>query len=509
MEVRELRRDEILSALHVIWEVFVSDVSLLYTREGVEKFRESVRYANVFRLYESREIVMFGAFEEGELAGAISVWSQGRIDLFCVKKEWQGRGCGRRLFEAARSHCLRVLRLARMTVEAPPNALAVCQHLGMRVAGAEQIVDGIRYVPMEMYIDEKSLGSPGARDLREAQAGRDSSKTNLVIAGIVTAAFLFLLLLLVMLILFTGMVFRTIGRQRQNERYYQEWPYDEFYDYFYDGFYGGGAYNGRSSGGEEEPMKVGLDLISPHVEEDLPYEIEEDNYAFMDEERQTAYIDFFVQYPVVNGLSESLEKKVNEILKECAMESVEEIYENPSQEMKEKVLESVSPVLASYVQYKVCYASESFLSVAFEDYSYRGNIGEYEQNFRTVNINLNDGAIYELTDIVNVSDQFTKMWIGRMRSRDGHEDVFSELTEEELRETLLGDSMGGVYVTEFFMDGAGLNVGYDLHYEAGDPDDVGYTWLMAVLGLPELEPYAKESPFWDSIDSIEAWESNN
>ena len=56
-----------------------------------------------------------------------------------------------------------------------------------------------------------------------------------------------------------------------------------------------------------------------------------------------------------------------------------------------------------------------------------------------------------------------------------------------------------MYVTEFFVDGEGMNVGYDLHYEDGDPDDVGYTWLVTALGLPELEPYAKESTFWDSV----------
>ena len=86
MEVRELRREEILSALHVIWEVFVSDVAPLYTREGVARFRESVRYDYVLRLYESREIAMFGAFEGKELAGTVSVWKNGHIFMFYVKK---------------------------------------------------------------------------------------------------------------------------------------------------------------------------------------------------------------------------------------------------------------------------------------------------------------------------------------------------------------------------------------------------------------------------------------
>ena len=45
-------------------------------------------------------------------------------------------------------------------------------------------------------------------------------------------------------------------------------------------------------------------------------------------------------------------------------------------------------------------------------------------------------------------------------------------------------------------------MGYDLHYEDGDPDDVGYTWLVTVLGLSELEPYAKESTFWNSVEPV-------
>ena len=45
-------------------------------------------------------------------------------------------------------------------------------------------------------------------------------------------------------------------------------------------------------------------------------------------------------------------------MKNCALQTVDKIYDNRSDEMKERVLSSSQPALVSYVKYKVAYASE-------------------------------------------------------------------------------------------------------------------------------------------------------
>ena len=44
MFVRPLNPDEVLSALHLIWEVYASDVAPLQNPEAVAGFRELIRY---------------------------------------------------------------------------------------------------------------------------------------------------------------------------------------------------------------------------------------------------------------------------------------------------------------------------------------------------------------------------------------------------------------------------------------------------------------------------------
>lgn len=85
----------------------------------------------------------------------------------------------------------------------------------------------------------------------------------------------------------------------------------------------------------------------------------------------------------ISGLKDAkAEEKVNEALKNCALQTVDKIYDNPSDEMKERVLSSSQPALVSYVKYKVTYASEDLLSVAFEDYSYQGGAEYSDQDLR-------------------------------------------------------------------------------------------------------------------------------
>lgn len=466
MYVRELNQQEILPALHLVWEVFAEDVAPCYTPEGVAEFQRFIKYENISRMYQSREITMFGAFDEGGLVGIIAVRSAAHICLFFVKSVCQGRGIGRMLFQTVQNYCTQRLRAGRITVNAAPNAVPKYIHMGMRQTGGEQFDRGMRYVPMEMYV----FPPP-------AQTSGNHNQTPFIIAGIVIVILLIALLVIGGIMAVIRGVLRPSVESNNWERYQEDWWEGDYFDDDYTDY-------------PQEDEVMGLDGIIEYIEEDLSYSIEEDRYVFYDSEKQYTWIDFDIKYPKITGLDSEAADAVNQILESCAMETVDKIYTNPSDEMKEKILKTAYPTLISYVDYKVCYASDEFLSVAFEDNNCQGDEEAYHQNLRTVNINLQNGQVYQLSELIDVNDDaFVELWLERIQEDENSSGYFSELDAEEIKRTLAGDSLGGVYVVNFFLDNTGINIGYDLNYEIGDSNDIGYSWLVTALEGEEIIDY--------------------
>ena len=211
-------------------------------------------------------------------------------------------------------------------------------------------------------------------------------------------------------------------------------------------------------------------------------------------------IQFQVNYPKISGLGDaSVEKKVNEILKARAMETVKRIYDDPVPEIKERVLGEEYPVLMDYVDFKVCYASENVLSVVYEDYGYEGGQDYYVQHLRTCNISLKDGKVYEVKDIVELNDVFMEDWLTRMKNEAGDDLLLSEADSEMLKRALEGDSQNGVYHVNFFLDAEGIEIGFDLNYESDDENDRGYVWVTAPFTFEEIERYARGSDLWKEL----------
>lgn len=71
MDTRILKEQELLPALHLVWEVFAEEVAPSYSPEGVEKFRNFIKYDNICPMFRRGEILFFGAFEDNELKGTM------------------------------------------------------------------------------------------------------------------------------------------------------------------------------------------------------------------------------------------------------------------------------------------------------------------------------------------------------------------------------------------------------------------------------------------------------
>ncbi len=258
--------------------------------------------------------------------------------------------------------------------------------------------------------------------------------------------------------------------------------------------------DGREDDQNEEET-TGTDGIRAFVDEGITYEIDEDQYVFTGDESSSVYLDFYVKYPVITGLSDpETEKNVNAAIQSCAKATVTEIYEEPSVEIRERVLGARVPALVSYVEYKVCYANEDFLSIVFDDNSYKGSEEYLDMSLRTLNISLKDATVYQVKDIVELNDEFMDDWLSGMREEAENDAFLSELDEEELRNALAGEDESGVYVPNFFVSADGMEIGFDLNYPADDSHDLGYIWVTAPLSQEQLEAYQTDSSFWKLIE---------
>lgn len=477
MIVRRLGQEEILPALHLIWEVFAVDTAPCYTPQGVVEFQKFIKYENIMRQTAEKNMVFFGAFEGEELLGAGAVQTTGHICLFFVKKNYQKKGIGRMLFHAMCQYCAQGLAVAKITVNAAPGSVEAYRHLGMRETAMEEVAGGIRFTPMEMMI------SPGM-----VPSAPPKKKNVWLIAAVAAGCLLTLFLTAVVLVNVAREAGEDIRMERHSGGYSGsgEGNSDDYPDY-----------DGEDDWNTEELS--GIEAIPEYEAENLNYEAVEDSYTYQPKDTTRTAIQFEVYFPKLNGLDEKVEDKVNQSLKDCAMESVERLYLNPSAETKEEVLGQEYPVLASFVDYKVTYMSEDFISVVFQDYNYRIDGNSYQVTLRTRNISLKDGTVYEVKDIVKLDDVFIEEWLDSMRSEADGDQILSELSLEDLKAVLSGEDKGGVYLDNFFADADGLEIGLSLEYPEGDVNDAGYGWVTAPFEISALEDYKTDSNFWNYI----------
>ncbi len=144
-------------AVDLVLSVFDQFVGPQYPSEGVAEFR---KYVNVEALSErlGGGSFAFTAKSNGRMIGFIEVRDQSHVAMFFVLEEFQGRGVGRALMEAAMAKSQESDReVKEITVNSSPNSVDCYQALGFSPTSKEQAKNGMRFTPMA-----KSLSGPAA-----------------------------------------------------------------------------------------------------------------------------------------------------------------------------------------------------------------------------------------------------------------------------------------------------------------------------------------------------------
>ncbi len=147
-----MQRGEEKAVMEVVHSSFSAFVAPEYPAKGVEAFQA---FANEEALKQRCSCggFVFTARNDDGLVGVIEMRDCRHVALFFVDAAFQGRGVGRELLALSVEECRkRNRRLKEITVNASPNAVEAYKKMGFIPGKEEQMLHGIRFVPMTLLL---------------------------------------------------------------------------------------------------------------------------------------------------------------------------------------------------------------------------------------------------------------------------------------------------------------------------------------------------------------------
>lgn len=147
VEIRPIENDEWEDAMGLAWKTFLRFEGDVYTKEGIDNFRDFVTDQVLRRMFLVGEYIVFGAFFRGEMIGVISLRNKEHVSLLFVDEEYHRNGVGKKLLEELVAF-ERGIGGYRLTVNSSPYAVDFYHKVGFVDTNLQQIKDGITYTPM-------------------------------------------------------------------------------------------------------------------------------------------------------------------------------------------------------------------------------------------------------------------------------------------------------------------------------------------------------------------------
>ncbi len=133
--------------IDVVREVFDRYVAPDFPQEGVDEFYKFANVESLAKRSSSNCFTMIGC-QDGKTVGVIEIRDMSHISMFFVKSAYQQKGIGKALFLEALSIIKKDKDIHEVTVKSALNAVTVYECLGFQRQDKEQLVNGIRFIPM-------------------------------------------------------------------------------------------------------------------------------------------------------------------------------------------------------------------------------------------------------------------------------------------------------------------------------------------------------------------------
>lgn len=141
MEIMQIESSNLSQITQLVSDVFMKFEAPDYSDEGIKAFFDTAINNQEYM----HSLVVYGAYIDDKLVGTIATRDNGNhIALFFVDGAYHNQGIGRKLFEVV----VQKATSDRITVNSSPYAKDIYHHLGFKDTAEEQIVTGIRFIPM-------------------------------------------------------------------------------------------------------------------------------------------------------------------------------------------------------------------------------------------------------------------------------------------------------------------------------------------------------------------------
>lgn len=216
-----------------------------------------------------------------------------------------------------------------------------------------------------------------------------------------------------------------------------------------------------------------------------------------------------VEYPYLEGIDDEMQEQLNTLMYDTAMDRVYYWHLNPSEEVK-GYQEEVFSIFCSDVNCYATYHSQYLLSLDYQEYYSAGNpVWATNGTERALTVDLVTGESYALSDILEINRDFVRLWDKSLSDRldaeyGDDEDLgillswFTQSDEETNQEFFCRPFF---YITEE----KDLMIGISLDpvlWRAYTYQPVSWNYY-AQLSYEDLEPFRKESEFWNKYEKSE------
>ncbi len=157
LEYKEIKQEELPETLELVHKVFDEFEAPYYSEEGIASFYKFIDINNMSEQYSNGSLYFYGCFVNDIIVGMIAVKDFVHISLLFVDKHYHRQGIARSLFD----HIIQICKeknpsLKMITVNSSPYAVDVYHKLGFSNVSSEQVVDGIKFTPMELKIEKNN-----------------------------------------------------------------------------------------------------------------------------------------------------------------------------------------------------------------------------------------------------------------------------------------------------------------------------------------------------------------
>lgn len=497
MQIRIVKETELWNVLNFSAQMFWKQDLARYTEEGKEAFLAFLKYEDQLERYRAGQILLFAAFDKDKVCAAMELDTAGEILFLYTDPERVKMNLEEKLLQEACRLAVSSGMYNTLTVKTIPEKEEMYRRLGFDEEAGFLPEHGMMKKVLRISVEKAAA----------QRKPKKKSNTGLYIGIAVVAGLMFFVLIVG---LFAFFIFGSIQRNQSNtgQSYVQETPFEEWDGQEMLPLPGNGDDTDESADEDD-----GILQAEAYIAPDAGYETEEQNDVFESDQYSSYFVSYNINYPKVSGLSDEVEDKVNQTLKDCARETVVTYYEEPTEEVKEWMMMQQNAVVASQVKYKVTYQDENLLCVAFEDYYAVGNYQNIRVGLRAVVVNVKNGEVYELGDVLETNRAFAKFWKEEAQDNYPESAFVNAYDERELAQFLEGkgtDEIGeesageSMMVQEnvkpvFMLTGEGIEVGFEYLVE---DSEIGNGYLTVDFDKEDLKSFQKQAKFWKMVEEM-------